>query len=385
MNQKLHDFLALKVIPTLFKLRGGEEVWPDSYTQSLSRYGIESICVEDRYEVEFKATYDWNSLPSGSEDTALPSRELPAEKAEFRPSFVYRLDRETFGDCTKRYGVIVLPGARPLMTGFSRQRFHLATLIPRNPFKIRRENLILCPQPYPGGTYGDVLNVTLPRLCTILMSLSEKEKAEACVAMPFANEITHKLVEKLGISRDRHIDSRRECFGLTKSGVAITCNTPLKIHAPRHAYHYMRNTLCPQHVEAGNKRIYIQRQASRRIIGEEKFIPMLKDMGFHIFDDTPRSLEEQMEFFHGAEVIVCAHGAGQVNMLWANPRVRVLELRDAGLWHNCFRLWSHYNDAKHELMVDWSRSNVPDWRLDCAYEDLKTNPAAFMRAVSLML
>ena len=147
----------------------------------------------------------------------------------------------------------------------------------------------------------------------------------------------------------------------------------------------MRTTLCPQHVEEGKKRKNIKRQGSRKIIGEEKFIPLLKEKGFQIFDDTPRSLEEQMDFFHGAEIIVCAHGAGQANMLWSNPRVRVLELRDAGLWHNCFRLWSHYNGARHELMVDWSRSDVTDWRLDCAYEDLKTNPAAFMRAVSTIL
>jgi hypothetical protein len=258
-------------------------------------------------------------------------------------------------------------------------------MIPRNPFRIRREKLILCPQPHPGGTYGDVLNITLPRLCTILMALSKKEKSKACVVLPFGGEIIHQLVERLGIPRERHINTHTECFGLTPDGVAVTCNTPLKIHAPQKAYRYMRETLCPQHKTIGSKRIYIQRQRTRRILGEEQFLPRLRDMGFSIFDDTPRSLDEQMDFFNGAEAIVSAHGAGQVNMLWANPQVRMLELRDAGLWHNCFRIWSLYNNSRHELMIDWTRSAKPGWQLDCGYVDLKTSPEAILRATRELL
>lgn len=384
MKYKIRAFIRNQFIPALFHLRRGHEIWLDKQPD-LSYLGIESIKVEDSQSHSFQPTYDWNSLPIGAENTALPTRLLPAEEASFIESFVYKLDYSTFGDCAKRWGVIVLPGTRVLLTGFSRQRFHLATMIPRNPFRTRREKLILCPQPYPGGTYGDVLNITLPRLCTILMALSDKEKDEACVAMPFANDITHKLVELLGIPRERHIDSRNESFGITKDGTVCTCNTPLKIHVPQKAYHYMRQHLCPQHQEAGNKRIYIQRQYTRRIQGEEKFLPQLRDMGFQIFDDSPRTLEEQMELFHGAEAIVCAHGAGQVNMLWANPQVKVLEVRDAGLWHNCFRLWSLYNGARHELMIDWTRSHKPDWRLDCGYVDLKTSPEAILRATRELL
>ena len=147
----------------------------------------------------------------------------------------------------------------------------------------------------------------------------------------------------------------------------------------------MRQTLYPQHTKKGAKRIYIQRQHTRRIKGEEAFLTKLMDMGFQIFNDSPRPLDEQMELFHGAEAIVCAHGAGQANMLWSNPQVKVLEIRDAGYWHNCFRLWSLYNGAKHNLMIDWTRSKAPDWRLDCGYVDLSINPAALLRATRELL
>lgn len=379
MNQKLHDLLAWYIIPGLFHLRGGHEIWLDKFAD-LTHLGVESTLVEPAHDITFAETADWNSLPHGKENIEIPSRILPAETTHFWDSYVYKLDRATFGDCTKRWGVVVLPKARVLLTGFSRQRFHLATLIPRNPFRIRREKIILCPQPYPGGTYGDVLNVALPHLCRILMVMPEKEKAEACVAMPFGMEITHQLVERLGIPRERHIDTQSECFGLTKDGWAYTCNTPKEVMVTEKEYHYMRDHLCPQHKEAGKRRIYIKREKTRRILGEEEFLPVLREQGFEIFDDTPRSLDEQMDFFHGAEIIAGAHGAGQVNMLWANPDVKMLEARDAGLWLNCFRLWSIYNKAPHLLLVDWTRHSEPAWEHDSFYEDLVINPQSYVRA-----
>lgn len=379
MNQKLHDILALHIIPGLFRLRGGKEIWLDK-NADLSRLGVESTLVEAAHDITFEETWDWNTLPMGEEGSGLPARRLAAETVHFRDSYVYKLDRATCGDCTKRWGVVVLPGSRVLLTGFSRQRFHLGVLVPRNPFRIRREKIILCPQPYPGGTYGDVLNVTLPRLCRILMVMPEKEKAEACVAMPFGMEIIHQLVERLGIPRERHIDSTRECFGLTRDGWAYTCNTPLKVMATEKEYHYMRDHLCPQHKEAGKRRIYIKREKTRRILGEEQYLPYFAEQGFEIFDDTPRTLDEQMAFFHGAEIVAGAHGAGQVNMLWANPDVKMLEARDGGLWLNCFRLWSIYNKAPHLLLVDWTRHSEPAWAHDSFYEDLVINPKAYVRA-----
>ena len=382
MGRTIHDMLALYIIPRLFQLRGGREIWLDKQPD-LSRLGVESTLVEAAHDITFEETWDWNSLPVG--EAGAPIRRLPAETVHFHDSYVYKLDRATCGDCTRRWGVMALPGTRVLMTGFSRQRFHLGVLMPRNPFRIRREKIILCPEPYPNGTYGDILNITLPRLCRILRVMPENEKSEACVAMPFKLEVSHELVERLGIPRERHIDTLTECYGLTRDGWAYTCNTPLKIMVNKGDYEYMRARLCPEHTQAGRKRIYIQRQATRRISGEHLYINTLRDWGFEIFDDTPRTLEEQMELFHGAEIIVGAHGAGLANMLWANPDVGMVEMRDAGYWINCFRLWSLYNGAHHEMLVDWSRHTKPTWDWACLSPDLNINPQALMRCVRKMI
>ena len=384
MNARLHDLLALHIIPGLFRLRGGKEIWLDK-DADLTHLGVESTLVEAAHDITFAETPDWNSLKPGEEAKGEPARMLAAETVHFRDSYVYKMDRATCGDCTRRWGVIVLPGTRVLMTGFSRQRFHLGALAPRNPFRIRREKIILCPEPYPGGTYGDILNITLPRLCRILRVMPEKEKAEACVAMPFKLDVAHQLVERLGIPRERHIDTLTEHFGLTRDGWAYTCNTPLKIMVNRGDYDYMRSTLFPRYRERGKRRIYIQRQATRRIGNEQAYLDTLRDWGFEVFDDRKRTLEEQMELFHGAEIIVAAHGAGLANMLWSNPDVNILEARDAGYWINCFRLWSLYNGARHEIMVDWTRHQSPTWDWSCLSLDLDINPAAVLARVSEMV
>lgn len=384
MMRMLHDFLAQRMIPTLFCLRGGKEI-SLLQKQDLSYLGVESILVESAYDVTFDSGWDWNSIPLRKSELAMPVRRLPAEAFHFVDSYVYKLDRATFGDCTKRWGVIALPGAKVLLTGFSRQRFHLATLVPRNPLKIRREKIILCPEPYPNGTYGDILNVTLPRLCRILRAMPDAEKKEACVAMPFKLEVAHQLVELLGIPRERHINTLTDCFGLTRDGWAYTCNTPLKIMVGKGDYEYMRNRLFPEYRNKGHKRIYVQRQGRRKILQEREYLHSLLDMGFEVFDDRPRSIEEQMEFFNGAEIIVAAHGAGMANMLWANPDVSIVEVRDAGWWMNCFRLWSLYNGAQHELLVDWSRFSEPTWNISCISSDLNVNIHGLLRVTQKML
>lgn len=383
MKRSIRDILAYHVIPGLFQLRGGHERWLDK-AADLTHMGVESTLVEAEHHITFAATPDWNSLTSGNATGNAPSRILKEEKVHFWDSYVYKLDRATCGDCIKRWGIAVLPGANVLLTGFSRHRFHLATLIPRNPFRIRREKIILCVDPYPNCTYGDILNITLPRLCRILSVMPEKEKAEACVAMSFKLDIAHQLVERLGIPRERHIDIRNECFGLTRDGWAYTCNTPSKILVNKGEYEYMRRLLHPNHVQKGKKRIYIKREATRRMKHEQEYIKTLLDMGFEIFDDSPRTLDEQIDFFSGAELIVAAHGAGMANMLWANPDVNIIEARDAGYWINCFRLWSLYNGGKHELLVDWSRHDTPAWDWSCLSPDLDINPQALMARVRRM-
>lgn len=369
------QILANHLIPCAFKICGGQEVWC-SKQGDLSNLGIESFLVEPAHDIRFPSQTDWNTQKES----------LPPETIHFHDSYVYKLDQKTFGDCTKRWGVIVLPGRRPLMTGFSRQRFYLAAMLPRNPWKIRREKIILCPEPYPSGTYGDMLNISLPRLCRILSILPEREKAEACVALPFGRlETAHRMVEKLGIPRERHIDTLSEQFGLAKGGAAYTVNTPLKIMAGRRDYTAMRQALCPEHTNRGRKRIYIRRQSTRRVLNEDRFLPQLLDLGFIVFDERPRTLEEQMEFFHGAEIIIGAHGAGQANMLWSNPDVRMLEIRDAGWWINCFRLWSLYNGAPHYLMVDRSRFPYPTWDMRAFHTDLRVDPHRLLLATEDLL
>ncbi|MFC0213916.1 DUF563 domain-containing protein [Paenibacillus chartarius] len=81
-------------------------------------------------------------------------------------------------------------------------------------------------------------------------------------------------------------------------------------------------------IGAGNERIYISRgnQPRRRIENEQEIMDLLSAYGFRIcaLEDIP--VEQQIQLFHSAQVIVAPHGAGLANLTFCRPQTRVLEL-----------------------------------------------------------
>ena len=72
------------------------------------------------------------------------------------------------------------------------------------------------------------------------------------------------------------------------------------------------------------RRLYIPRNASRKICNEKELIPILEKFGFEIFEpslymDTPSRFAE-------AEVVIGAHGAALSNLAFCQPETKVLEL-----------------------------------------------------------
>lgn len=75
-------------------------------------------------------------------------------------------------------------------------------------------------------------------------------------------------------------------------------------------------------------RIYISRQegSARRIINEKEFLMTIQKFGFkkYVLEDLP--IQEQIELFYDADVVIAAHGAGLTNLIFSNQSVKVFEL-----------------------------------------------------------
>jgi len=101
------------------------------------------------------------------------------------------------------------------------------------------------------------------------------------------------------------------------------------LDAPRSATEWLRKRLPPSGRTGTPTRLYLsrgQQPGGRRYLQEPELWPRLEALGFVLLDPGTLSVQEQIDVFHGAEVIVAPHGAALTNITWSRPGVRVLEM-----------------------------------------------------------
>ena len=106
---------------------------------------------------------------------------------------------------------------------------------------------------------------------------------------------------------------------------------------------WLRKRLPPTASGGGPPRLYLTRGVrpnSRRYVQEEELWPWLRDHGFVRLDPGSLSVQDQIDIFHGAEVVVGPHGAALTNLTFCRPGTKVLEMFAAsyvhlGLWTIC--------------------------------------------------
>lgn len=96
------------------------------------------------------------------------------------------------------------------------------------------------------------------------------------------------------------------------------------------------------------RKVYISRgKASRRtIINEDQIIAILKAKGFEILFTETLSLQQQIDIFSTAAVLVSSHGAGLTNMLFMPEGGEVIELALADTASQTMCYWTMANAKK---------------------------------------
>lgn len=364
-------YVKQNIIPLLFRLRGGKDLWAE---QDLKRYGIGVTKTSDACDIEVPAVMDEQAEIC-----------MPRFVTHFDPTYVYRFDYETHRDCVKRWGAIVLPWGKALQSGVNSHMPRLAALYPRSWGRKRRERLIVAPWPHSFMGYGDFCMCILPRLCRAVAELSDQEKSNACIALPFSKgDWARQLVELIGIPRERQIDTLTENFGLTKDGVAISVNSQPGVWAGPHDFAQLWRALPRSIPQSGTKRYFIQRKGSRKLMHEEKLYQAIKEFGFEIVEDKARTVEEQMHLFRQAECVVGPHGAGLSNLLWGPHSVKLLEVQSISWILPSFRILSAIRASSYHLMVDRTHGGEARIEEGSNYGDLSIDPVLFVRAVQRM-
>ena len=103
----------------------------------------------------------------------------------------------------------------------------------------------------------------------------------------------------------------------------------------RHAFSLVKNKIKSSLKQSSSKsgkssrRIVVSRGSSttRRWLNEINCMELLDSLGFKLIDPSNLSLSQQVELFSNAEIILGPHGAGLTNLMFCNPRTKVIEIR----------------------------------------------------------
>jgi capsular polysaccharide biosynthesis protein len=101
------------------------------------------------------------------------------------------------------------------------------------------------------------------------------------------------------------------------------------LDAPLSAVTWLRARLRPSGRTDTPRRLYITRgdkPNTRRYVHEQQLWPWLETQGFTRIDPGAHPVQEQIDLFHGAEVVIAPHGAGLTNITFCRPGTHVLEL-----------------------------------------------------------
>ncbi len=160
--------------------------------------------------------------------------------------------------------------------------------------------------------------------------------------------------------------------------------------APRWITEWLQANLPAGSAAGRPRRIYVTRGSTpntRRFVREPELLALLERLGFVAFDPGAHSVQEQIDTFAAAEVIVAPHGAGLANLNFARPGVRLLELfapryLNPGFW----AITSNIADSRYRYLVaDPVRPERPARKMLGVQNDIDLAPTAVMDALEELL
>lgn len=131
----------------------------------------------------------------------------------------------------------------------------------------------------------------------------------------------------------------------------VPSNPNWALDAPPDSVAWLRKRLRPSGGRpTKSRRLYLTRgdaRQTRRYVQEAELMPHLEKRGFVRIDPGQLTVQEQIDTFHHAEMVVAPHGAGLTNVTFAPPSVRVLEMFPStyvhlGLWAICQAIGAEY-------------------------------------------
>lgn len=153
---------------------------------------------------------------------------------------------------------------------------------------------------------------------------------------------------------------------------------------------WLRSALPAKQVDGRPTRIYVTRgrqKNTRRFVREPELVEALAKRGFAVIDPGSLSVQDQIDHFAAAEVIVGPHGAAMTNLVFAQEGARVLELFGpkyvkAGFW----TITVNIPGVEHRYLVGGSADEARRRRpMNRVQDDIDIDPDVVIAEVDRLL
>jgi capsular polysaccharide biosynthesis protein len=202
---------------------------------------------------------------------------------------------------------------------------------------------------------------------------------------PFCRE----LLELVGLTSSsyRLIESTKH-LGIRADRLLVPSITNARTVAPRWTTQWLREHLPPGSTAGLPSRLYVTRGRGRNfrsVRNEDEVLAALRPLGFTVIDPGRLSVQEQIDAFAAADVVVGVHGAALTNLNFSPPGVRVLELfapryLNPGYW----AIASNVPDSRYRYLVCG-----PEWLvagpMDHVYDDLTVDVGRLVDSLEELL
>lgn len=173
----------------------------------------------------------------------------------------------------------------------------------------------------PANNYYHTLVDNLPRLYWLHQPALRNEKLRVLVSgQPYAHE--DGFLKKLLPPNAEIFVADRNCLWRAERIIAADyLSEQMSGALPRAYLDFFLPRVLPQRPRQRRHRLYISRRQApggRRILNEEAVRTLLEARGFQVCLLETYSIEEQIELFYDAEMVVSPHGAGLTNTLFAD-------------------------------------------------------------------
>jgi capsular polysaccharide biosynthesis protein len=156
--------------------------------------------------------------------------------------------------------------------------------------------------------------------------------------VPATSKWQQNLLELTGLAKYPLIATAKHRAVRADRLVVPSISNPYEV-APRPTIEWLRRRLPPVDTAAQPRRIYVTRgtdRNNRSLVHEEATWPLLEQRGFVRVAPETTSIQEQIDLFAAAEVIVAPHGAALTNLVFCSPGVRVLEMFTASYVNSAY-------------------------------------------------